>query len=115
MKHILLGLLLGALVVGCASFATNTFRAEQTAANTVFAAYVGYTNALANGTLKITADQSNAVKVARLKFAASVQTLETWRAAYQTNSSVEPQVQAALDAAQANASEILNLINFLKQ
>ena len=115
MKQILVGILIGLMVVGCASFATNTFRAEQTAVNAVTTAYIGYTNGLASGAIKVSVDESNAIKSARLKFAASVQTLETWRSQYETNAASQSQVQAALDAATANASQILNLINLLKQ
>lgn len=115
MRQLFFGLILGALVVGCASFATNTFRAEQTAVNAVTTAYIGYTNGLASGAIKVSVDESNAIRAARLKFAASVQTLEMWRAQYETNAASQSQVQAALDAAQANAAAIFNLINLLKQ
>ena len=103
-----------AFVIGCASFSTNTFRTEQTAVNLAYAGYVGYTQALYSGTLKISADESNAVKQARLKFAASVGVLESWRAAYQTNSALESQVTAALEATLSQSSNMLWLIEYLK-
>ncbi len=111
---IIAGALLAALVVGCASFATNTFRTEQTAVSAVLTAYSGYTNALLNGTLKISSTQSNEIKSARLKFAASVSVLEQWRESYRTNSAVKPQAEAALSAVLENSSNIVYLISFLK-
>ena len=111
MRNILLGLFIGVLVVGCASFATNTFRTEQTAVNVAYTAYQGYTQGLASGSITVTTDQSNSIKQARLKFAASVSTLDAWRSAYETNSQTQPQVQAALDAALAQSSNLVFLIN----
>ena len=115
MRNILLGLFIGVLVVGCASFATNTFRTEQTAVNVAYTAYQGYTQGLASGSITVTTDQSNSIKQARLKFAASVSTLDAWRSAYETNSQTQPQVQAALDAALAQSSNLVFLINLFKQ
>lgn len=103
------------ILVGCASFSTNLFRTEQTATDAVYGAYQAYTNALGSGTLHLSQDQSNAVKHARLEFAASVGVLESWRAAYETNSAVKPQAQAALDAVLLNSSNVLYLINLFKQ
>lgn len=100
-------------LAGCASFSTNTFRTEQTAVDLVYTAYVGYTNALP--TLNLTPDQSNAVKVARLKFAATVGVLDSWRSAYETNSALESQVQAALDATLSEASNITWLITYIRK
>lgn len=114
LKHLLSGI--GFLFVfGCASFSTHLFRTEQTIANVAHAAYVGYTNGLANGTVHVNAGQSNAIKDARLKLAASLRTLELWRAAYETNSAVKPQAQAALDAAIADSSNVINLIHLFTQ
>ena len=79
-----------------------------------YTAYSGYTQALFNGTLKISAEQSNAVKTARLKFAASVRTLESWRQAYETNSATKPQVQAALDALTSNTTNFVFLIHYFQ-
>ena len=103
-----------AFLIGCASFSTNLFRTEQTLTGVAYTAYTGYTNALLGGTLKITADQSNAVRTARLQFAASVRTLESWRSAYETNSAVKPQAQAALDALTANSSNFVFLIHLFQ-
>lgn len=102
------------LIFGCSNFSTNMFRSEQTLTGVALTAYEGYTNALANGTLKPSVDESNAVKSARIKFAASVLTAEQWRLAYETNSAVKPQAQAALDALTSDSSNVVALINLLK-
>lgn len=114
MRFKLLSMLGLVALIGCASFSTNVFRLEQVVTGSAYTAYQGYTNALENGTLKITPDQSNAVKVARIKFAASVSTLEAWRAAYETNSAAKPQLQAALDAATQNSSNFVFLIKLFQ-
>lgn len=111
MKKLLLVPLL-ALLIGCASFSTNVFRSEQAAVSLAYGAYIGYTNALPM--LNLTADQSNAVKQARLRFASSVAVLEAWRIAYETNSTTKPQVQAALVSVNANASNLVWLITYIK-
>lgn len=99
-----------AIAVGCSQFSNNVFRAEQSLTGVAYTAYVGYTNGLASGAIHITPDQSNSVKVARLQFAASISTLESWRSAYETNSALQPQVQAALDALAQNSSNFVYLI-----
>ncbi len=114
MKRFLFSLA-GVALIGCASFSTNVFRTEQTAVNTAYTAYVGYTNAVNQGLLKVSADESNAIKSARLKFAASVSVVEAWRSAYETNNAVKPQLQAALDAALGESSNIVWLVNYLKK
>ena len=96
-----------AVLVGCSSFSTNTFRTEQTLTQLAYGAYVVYTNGLHDGTIHVTPDQSNAVRTARLQFAASVGVLDTWRVAYETNSAVKPQVEAALTAAALNSSNFV--------
>ncbi len=100
-------------LVACASFSTNLFRSEQLATNAGLAAYAGYTNALASGTIHITDAQSNSVKQARLKFTASVLTLENWRVQYDTNSSVKPFAQAALLTVQQDVSNLTWVVNLL--
>lgn len=99
---------------GCVSASTNIFRTEQTLVNSATAAYVGYTNALYQNVLHISPDQSNAVREARLKFAASVSTLESWRVQYETNSTVQPFAQAALDAALSSSSNFIWVINYVR-
>ena len=114
MKHVkvLIAPLLGLGLVACASFATNLFRSEQTVVNAAYAAYEGWTNYLATG--KVSVQASNEVKQARLHFAASVSVVEGWRAAYQTNSAVKPQAQAALDALTSDSSNVVWLVNYWK-
>jgi hypothetical protein len=108
-------LLLPLLLVACASFSTNMWRSEQTAQNLVYTSYVAYTNGLATGLIKVTAPQSNAIKQARLKFAASIQVAEAWRLSYETNSTMKPYAQAALDAVLENSSNFVYVYNLLKQ
>lgn len=99
---------------GCASANTNLFRAEQTLTSTAYGAYIGYTNALWNGSLNVSESESNAVKQARLKLAASVALVENYRVAYETNSAVKPYAQAALDAAIQSGSNLVWTINFVR-
>jgi hypothetical protein len=94
------------------NFSQNVWRTEQSAVNLVYGAYQGYTNGIVQ---KLSAQQSNDVRSARLKFAASVATLDAWRSAYDTNSALKPQLQAALDAALENSSNIVYLVNLYKQ
>lgn len=114
MKRRIIGIgLLGLLaLMGCVSFDTNLFRTEQTAVNTAYAAYAGWTNYLATG--KVSIQASNEVKQARLHFAASVGVVENYRAAYATNSAVKPQAQAALDALVGEGSNVVWLITYWK-
>src|SRR5262245_3001541 len=113
MKALLLSLLAVALI-GCANFSTNLFRTEQTAVNLAYSAYTGYATALTNGTLKVSADDSNAVKVARIKFASSVSVLDSYRVAYETNSAAKPFAQAALESVLEQSSNLVWLINFVR-
>lgn len=101
-----------ALLVGCTSFSTHVFRTEQTAVELAYSAYIGYTNSLLY--LAITPDQSNAIKQARLKFAATVGTVEALRGAYETNSAVKPQLEAITSTLLDQGSNIVWLINFVK-
>lgn len=102
------------LIFGCSNFSNNMFRTEQAVTGTAYTAYVGYTNGLANGTIKVSNEESNAIKSARIKLAVSVLTAEQWRSAYQTNSAVEPQAQAALDALTDDSTNLLYLINLVR-
>lgn len=115
LKFILPLLCIIGFVVACASFATNTYRAEQTSVNLVFTAYVGWTNYLdtTEGS-KVSPEARAAVKDSRLKFAATVSTLENLRAAYETNSAVKPQIVAALDTVSNQSSNVVWLISYLK-
>lgn len=102
------------LLFGCANFSTHLFRTEQSLTGTAYAAYVGYTNGLLNGTIKVSKDESNQIKAARIKLAASVLTVEAWRQAYETNSAVKPQAQAALTALIEDGSNVVYLINLVR-
>jgi len=103
------------LLIGCASFSTNVFRAEQTAVNIGYAAYTGYTNGLATGAIKISPDGSNAVRSARLRFAASVGTLETLRERYEVDSALKEPVLAALDTVRSESSNLVWVINYWRK
>lgn len=104
----------GVAVVGCVNFSTNLFRTEQTATGAAYTAYQGYTNGLGNGTITVTQAERDAIKEARIKFAASVLTAEGWRQAYETNSAMQPQAQAALTALIQDSSNVVYLINLVK-
>lgn len=101
-----------AMLMGCANFATNTFRAEQTAVDLAYNSYTGYTNVLP--TLRLTAEQVAEVKDARLKLGASLAVLDGWRKAYETNAVNESYVQAALDAVRDNSSNMVWVINYFR-
>lgn len=111
-KYLLIGALLG--LVGCASFSTNTFRTEQTAVNLAYGAYVSYTNYLFVYPGKVSIDTSNAVRQARLEFAASVGTLDNLRLAYATNSAVQPTITATISTLQDQASNIVWLVTYIQ-
>ena len=102
------------VVAACSNFSTNMWRTEQTAVNTAYAAYTGWTNYL-NEHPATPQDVKDTVKAARLGFAGSIHVAESWRQAYDTNSAVKPQAQAALEATLANASNVVWLVTFFKQ
>lgn len=108
----ILSILVVVALVGCTKLSTNTFRTEQAAVNLAYGAYVGYTNALP--TLHLSVDQSNAVKQARLKFAATVSTLDALRVSYETNSALGPQLQAITATLADQSSNLVWVINFVK-
>jgi hypothetical protein len=102
------------VMFGCAGFSTNLFRSEQTLTGTAYTAYIAYTNGLSNGTITPTVTESNAIKQARIRFAAGVLTVEGWRQAYQTNSAVMNQAQAALGALAESGSNLIYTINLVR-
>jgi len=115
---------LAAGLLGCASASTNIWRSEQTAVNLVSGAYAGWTNyyvvttnaATTSAQRKAQLDQAETqLKAARMHFAASVGVVEAWRSAYETNSAVEGQLQAALQAALDESSNIVWVINYWRQ
>ena len=114
MKALITGLL-GLLLVGCANFATNAFRTEQTIANAAHAAYVGYTNALASGVIHPSETLSNDIRTARLKLGASLSTVDGWRVIYETNAAVKPYLQSAITATELDSSNMVWLINYARQ
>lgn len=97
---------------GCASFDTNVWRTEQTAVNLAYTAYQGWKEALV--TQPITPQASNDVKQARLRFAATVGTVDALRAAYATNSAVKPQIEAILITVNSEASNLVWIVNFYR-
>lgn len=97
-------------LIACTSFESHVFRTEQTATQLAFGAYVGYTNALPS--LHLSPAQSNEVKVARLKFAATVRTLDALRSSYATNADIKPQIEAILPTLTQQSSNLVWLINF---
>lgn len=106
------GLALSLFMIGCASFSTHVFRTEQAAVNVVYGTYVVYTNSLSQ--LNLSPAQSNAIKQARLQFAASVQVLDAWREAYETNAINRSYVESALSATVGQSSNFLWLVTYLK-
>lgn len=114
LKSIALGLAAAALIAGCANFSTNTFRAEQTATGLAYTAYIGYTQGLANGTIKVDAGTSNQIRTARLKFAATVSTIESLRVAYATNSALQGQITGLLSTLADQSSNLVWTISFVK-
>lgn len=106
-------LALAILAIACANFSTTAFRTEQTLTDGVHTAFVGWTNYLLTATVDPAV--SNTVKQARLKFAASVGVVESWRVAYQTNSALKPQLQAALTGLVDNGSNLIWLITYFRE
>lgn len=103
-----------AMIFGCANFSTNLFRSEQTITGAAYTAYIGYTNALNSGTISPTPTERDAIKQARIRFAAGVLTVEGWREAYKTNTAVMSQAQSALDALTDSESNLVYLINLVR-
>jgi len=90
-------------IEGCQNLSTSTFRLETTAVDLATSARAGWSNwyvMATNGadasTLAKLNEQATAVRDARLRFAATVGTLEVLRSAYSTNSSLKPKWKAAL-------------------
>lgn len=103
-----------ALLIGCANFATNTFRAEQTSESLVYAAYVGYTNYLVQYPGAVSPESQAKIKDARLKYAATLGTLDALVTAYETNSAVQPQIEALLTTLNDQSSNIVWLVNYFR-
>ncbi len=118
---LMLALALPALLfTGCAGVNNNTFAGERAAAATADAsmrAYAVYwTKAEANPvayhrTLAGLDSERATLEAASIKVGASIELVENLRAAYATNSAVQPQLNAAVSALASNAGEIVSLVN----
>lgn len=112
------------LLIGCSTFSDHVFRMEQTSTDIAYGGYVGWTNFLLpkladpNLTPEYRAklvQASNDVKVARLRFAATVSTAESMRQSYETNSALEPQLQAISQTLVNESSNVCWLIAYWRQ
>lgn len=119
MKYLILPALL--LLIGCSTFSTHVFRMEQTAVTVAYGGYLGYTNWLLSSLAKpdLTPERraylvtvSNDVKQARLQFHATVQTVESLRVSYETNSALKPPLEAALVTLINQSSNICWVMNY---
>lgn len=100
------------VIVGCTSFTTNVFRAQQTSENLVYTGYIGYTQYL--GLHLVDPGMSNQIKEARLKFAATDRTIDSLRLSYDTNSTMKPQLEAAILTLQDQASNVVWLVHYFQ-
>jgi hypothetical protein len=122
MKKLLIIPLL-ALLVGCASFSTHVFRTEQTAVTLAYGSYIGWTNWIITASAKpdLTPQQrmslttaSNEVKQARLRFAATVGTIEAMRLSYGSNSVLKQPLEAGIASMIDQGSNIVWLIRYYR-
>jgi len=122
MKKLLIIPLL-ALLVGCASFSTHVFRTEQTAVTLAYGSYLGWTNWLITTSSRtdLTPYQrmslttaSNEVKQARLRFAATVGTIEAMRISYESNSVLKQPLEAGIASMIDQGSNIVFLIKYYR-
>ena len=112
-----------ALLVGCASFSTHVLRMEQTATTLAYGSYLTWTNYLLSTAAKpdLTPMQrmsltaaSNEVKQARLRFAATVATIESMRLSYRSNSELKAPLEAGLASMIDQGSNIIWLVTFYR-
>jgi hypothetical protein len=112
-----------ALLVGCASFSTHVLRTEQTAVTLAYGGYIAWTNYLATTAAKpdLTPQQrmslttaSNEVKQARLRFAATVSTIEAMRLSYETNAVLKQPLEAGIASMIDQGSNMVWLIKFYR-
>jgi hypothetical protein len=112
-----------ALLVGCASFSTHVFRTEQTAVTLAYGSYLSWTNYLLTTAAKpdLTPQQrmslttaSNEVKQARLRFAATVGTIEAMRLSYETNAVLKKPLEAGIASMIDQGSNIVWLIRYYR-
>lgn len=100
------------LMVGCTNLATNAFRVEQTATDLAYTAYQGWTNGPMQ---KASPAASNEVRQARLKFAATLNTVDDLRVRVGTNTTLAPLLSAAIETLPNEASNLVWLVNLHKQ
>ena len=117
----LLGLTLACLVQGCASFATNAFRAEQLAATTGRAAVTGYNRWWESRTNSATAEQLSSLELQRAqvwdasrKLGATLRVLEDTRLGYVNGTASKSDLARLLESAQANQSNLVWLVTYLQ-
>jgi hypothetical protein len=112
-----------AILVGCASFSTHVFRTEQTATTLAYGSYLSWTNYLLTTAAKpdLTPQQrmslttaSNEVKQARLRFAATVGTIEAMRLSYESNSVLKQPLEAGIASMIDQGSNMVWLIKFYR-
>jgi uncharacterized iron-regulated membrane protein len=109
------------LLFGCSGLSNTTFHLEATAVDLATGARAGFSNYYCfatNGADAATLAKLNAeaasFRDARLRFAATVGTLESLRSAYSTNSTLRPQVEAGLQAVNVEASNLVFLVNYFR-
>lgn len=100
---------------GCTSFSTTVFRLESTTATlgtNAVASFNAYYGASTNkAALEAPREQ---IYAASRAMAVHLSVVEAYRLAYQTNSAVKPQLEAALQAAVDTSSNIVWLVNWWK-
>jgi hypothetical protein len=110
-------------LVGCANFVTNTQRGEITTTHLVYGAYVGWTNYYVKATNTYAAnpdqlakleDMRLKVKASRMDYVATINVLDSWLTAYQSNLVTKAQVQSVVDATLTSSSNVVWLINYFK-
>lgn len=112
--------LIGALIVlmtGCRSLNATVYNTENTAVDTVTAGvrgfntyYVGQTNGATAEQLSDLNRKRDSLYEATKGFGLAVAEVDALRRAYQTNSAVQPQLEAALTALTGQSSNIVNLV-----
>lgn len=117
-------IVLPVLFIGCQSFYNAAKTSRATAVDLAYGGYEFWTNyyCLKTNQANISAQELQSLEAARsqlketrLRFAASVNTLDSWLEAYKTNSAVKPQVQAILDSTLNTASNFVWLVNYFQQ
>lgn len=112
MKHIPLIFAAAGLLAfaGCMNFSNRVFRLEQATSHLAVTAYQGWTNHMALHS--VSPEASNAVKQARIRLGATLETTEALRASLETNSAAKPQLTATLQTLADHSSNVVWLINY---